>query len=731
MSMHPQSGLDDSLVGPDPDAVLADGAALFGKPDIASSLDHTLVKRLSAQMKKVDESIDLIQGDVLNMEKAVEANSKLVATIKKLHVKGAPGPRGAPGLDGLNGKDGAVGPQGPRGSEGPSGPVGQRGPQGAAGIQGVTGPQGARGLPGVRGDDGQTGLPGKMGPEGPRGAPGAAGADGRPGAPGLLGPRGRTGAPGLNGAPGANGNDGAVGPQGNPGTRGAPGSPGAMGPPGPPGSNGLNGLPGKIGPPGLSLAGPPGPPGPPGAGPNPNALPPPPPTPASVAELTSDTSRSSSSFTNPLNTRPTFVAAPRPAAAFDRASNEFINFGPLDMSPGSTGVSFISAFSFTGAAGTWERVFDFGNGPDSGNFLLTREGTSNNLKLFTNIGRGAAMAELTLAGFIQQNQIVVSVATYSVSGSNGITRWWVNGRLVGELSRPLVSPQTVRFANTYIGRSNWGHDQLLTGNVYFFSALNGALTPQQAVDKSAELLQMLGRPPIASLGNGVRFVRVKAPTQGDAWLQIAQLQVFDDNGVNVALGKTASASSRYGGSSNPQIAIDGDANVRSYPSIFHGGQASSDWFMVDLGQAFNIRRVVYYNRRDCCQHRMNGGLIQLLNAQQVVVAQRVMSANMIQTFSWPMSEARVTLFVDCPFSGTSVSLSVGDYNVNQIGLPNDSISSVRVPSGLQLTLFEHSDFGGASVAITSDASCLNDRGWNDRASSLRVRAAPAQAGDIA
>jgi hypothetical protein len=112
-----------------------------------------------------------------------------------------------------------------------------------------------------------------------------------------------------------------------------------------------------------------------------------------------------------------------------------------------------------------------------------------------------------------------------VSGSNGITRWWVNGRLVGELSRPLVSPQTVRFANTYIGRSNWGHDQLLTGNVYFFSALNGALTPQQAVDKSAELLQMLGRPPIASLGNGVRFVRVKAPTQGDAWLQIAQLQV--------------------------------------------------------------------------------------------------------------------------------------------------------------------------------------------------------------
>jgi hypothetical protein len=153
--------------------------------------------------------------------------------------------------------------------------------------------------------------------------------------------------------------------------------------------------------------------------------------------------------------------------------------------------------------------------------------------------------------------------------------------------------------------------------------------------------------------------------------------------------------------------------------------------MVDLGQNYNVRRVVYYNRRDCCQHRMNGGLIQLLNAQQTVVAQRVMSAGAIQTFSWPMTEARVTLFTGCPFSGASVSLGVGDYNMNQIGLPNDSISSLRVPSGLQLTLYEHNNFEGASVAISSDHSCLTDNGWNDRASSLRVRTAVVHAGDIA
>ncbi len=206
--------------------------------------------------------------------------------------------------------------------------------------------------------------------------------------------------------------------------------------------------------------------------------------------------------------------------------------------------------------------------------------------------------------------------------------------------------------------------------------------------------------------------------------------MFDTTGVNVALNKVASASSRLGGS-NPQIAVDGFAGDRSYPSLFHGGQPNGDWWMVDLGQAYNVQRVVYYNRRECCQHRMLGGLIQLLNAQQVVVAQRVMSAGLIQTFSWPMTQARVTLFVDCPFAGTSVSLGPGDYNMNQIGLPNDSISSVRVPSGLQLVLYEHSNFEGASVVVVDDATCLTDRGWNDRASSLRVQPAPARAGDIA
>ena len=119
--------------------------------------------------------------------------------------------------------------------------------------------------------------------------------------------------------------------------------------------------------------------------------------------------------------------------------------------------------------------------------------------------------------------------------------------------------------------------------------------------------------------------------------------MFDVSGTNVALRKPATASSRYAGAfvlqrllprrfcdigsrthfprfcsvtrcagtSDPQTAVDGDANPRSYPSIFHSNEGAGGWWMVDLGANFNVRRVVYYNRRDCCSNRMNGGLLQV------------------------------------------------------------------------------------------------------------------------
>lgn len=64
-------------------------------------------------------------------------------------------------------------------------------------------------------------------------------------------------------------------------------------------------------------------------------------------------------------------------------------------------------------------------------------------------------------------------------------------------------------------------------------------------------------------------------------------------------------------------------------------------------------------------------------------------------------------------------MSIGDYNLGQFGIGNDQLSSLRVFSG-SVTLYEHENFGGASVTFTSGSAYVGDY-WNDRTSSIRVR----------
>ena len=91
------------------------------------------------------------------------------------------------------------------------------------------------------------------------------------------------------------------------------------------------------------------------------------------------------------------------------------------------------------------------------------------------------------------------------------------------------------------------------------------------------------------------------------------------------------------------------------------------------------------------------------------------------------------IYDTCFFQGNYSVLDVGKFNLNTMGLPNDSISSVRVPPGYKVTLYEHIDFMGESLVLLSDAMCLSDYWmkrklnvpWMKQASSIRVEKANA------
>lgn len=72
------------------------------------------------------------------------------------------------------------------------------------------------------------------------------------------------------------------------------------------------------------------------------------------------------------------------------------------------------------------------------------------------------------------------------------------------------------------------------------------------------------------------------------------------------------------------------------------------------------------------------------------------------------------------YSGASLTLRPGVYNTKDdlTGIGNNAISSISVPSGWSVTLYENEKFGGSSVTYTSSASSLGS--FNDETTSIKV-----------
>ncbi|GLC75096.1 hypothetical protein PLESTF_001593500 [Pleodorina starrii] len=70
--------------------------------------------------------------------------------------------------------------------------------------------------------------------------------------------------------------------------------------------------------------------------------------------------------------------------------------------------------------------------------------------------------------------------------------------------------------------------------------------------------------------------------------------------VNVALGKTAYASSVYLNQFPASFAVDGIMTTYTHTN----DEDSAKWLSIDLGSVMKVTRIVLWNRQDCCQERL-------------------------------------------------------------------------------------------------------------------------------
>lgn len=86
---------------------------------------------------------------------------------------------------------------------------------------------------------------------------------------------------------------------------------------------------------------------------------------------------------------------------------------------------------------------------------------------------------------------------------------------------------------------------------------------------------------------------------------------------------------------------------------------------------------------------------------------------------YPSGNDGITLFEDCYFSGRHSYLRPGRYDTREMGIGNDRISSIKIPSGYSVTVYGDGGFNGGRRYFTRDVNCLASD-WNDKISSIEV-----------
>ncbi len=84
---------------------------------------------------------------------------------------------------------------------------------------------------------------------------------------------------------------------------------------------------------------------------------------------------------------------------------------------------------------------------------------------------------------------------------------------------------------------------------------------------------------------------------------------------------------------------------------------------------------------------------------------------------------KTTFYQDTAFGGTGVSLNPGSYTTAQLtaaGISDNWVSSVKVPEGYTVEIYDNDNFTGTKWSFTADNSNFIEAGCNDKMSSVKI-----------
>ncbi len=181
-----------------------------------------------------------------------------------------------------------------------------------------------------------------------------------------------------------------------------------------------------------------------------------------------------------LNQHGTVFGDAQSAPGYDGDAIQFDGYDDLIQLPiGSTiatcdSITITTWVDFSGAGGTEQRIFDFGNGNESGYMFLTPDnGTAMNFTLNSNTGGVAAQIDApTLPTGWHHVAVTIDSATM-------VVQLYLDSEIITSGTTNSLPSELGNTTDNWIGRSQWGAQAYLDASLDDFRIYNNALTADE------------------------------------------------------------------------------------------------------------------------------------------------------------------------------------------------------------------------------------------------------------
>lgn len=159
-------------------------------------------------------------------------------------------------------------------------------------------------------------------------------------------------------------------------------------------------------------------------------------------------------------------------ALFTRANQQYIQLPTLQQNKPNfnDGFSITTWAKFSSTAANWERIFDFGNGTDSDNIILARNGSSTTLT-FAIHGSTSGDTYLNATNAITDT----NWHFWAVTCTGATCKLYKDGTLIASSSTMRI-PANIARTQSFIGKSNWSWDDYFEGGIDEFKVFDSVLS---------------------------------------------------------------------------------------------------------------------------------------------------------------------------------------------------------------------------------------------------------------